>query len=55
MYGFLTNANLTVGEFILILTLIVAAAAYLDSYAPQPQRIAAKPRSSQDASSTDAE
>jgi hypothetical protein len=55
MHGFLTNTNLIVCAFLLILGLIAAASAILDHTALQPMRIIAKSPHSQDDSSPEPE
>ncbi len=55
MHDLLTNANLTVCGFMLILGLIAAAATFLDHSALQPMRIAARSRDSEDGSPPESE
>jgi hypothetical protein len=55
MHGFLTNSNLMVSAFLLILGLIAAAATFLDRSALQPMRTIARSSDSEDHSSPDSE
>jgi hypothetical protein len=55
MHGLLTNSNLAICAFILILGLIAAAATFLDRSAMQPMRVAARSRDSEDGASPEPE
>jgi hypothetical protein len=55
MHGFLTNSNLMVSAFLLILGLIAAAATFLDRSALQPMRVAARLRDSKGGSPPESE
>jgi hypothetical protein len=55
MHDFLTNSNLAVCAFLLILGLIAAAATILDRTALQPMRIVAKSSDSEDGSPSEPE
>ena len=55
MHDILTNPNLIVGAFIIILALIATAATFLDRGALDPVRITVSSSDSQDASSPEPE
>jgi len=55
MYGFLSNSDLFVAAFIVILGLIAAAATFLDRGALQPMRIGARSSDSIESSSPESD
>ncbi len=55
MHGMLSDTNLIVGAFILILALIAAAASFLDRNALNPMRITVASSDSQDSASPESE